>query len=327
MTDAIRGLGEFGLIRKLTEQLKQGDTVVHGIGDDCAVLAVGEKQLLLTCDASLEDVHFKRHWGKPEDIGWKAAVSALSDIAAMGGRATAVLVTLALPEDLPVSYAEGLYRGLADAVESVGATIVGGDTTASRSGIIIDITVIGEVVGRPVLRSGAQPGDVIAVTGAIGERGAGLHALLHDVDASELIRAYLHPSPRIEAGQWFQAQPGVHAMMDVSDGLLPDARHIAQASGVGIDLFSDKLPKNDRLDAYWKSQGEGGSLQRVRSGEEYELLVVLAAAEFDMICEAFSRYTGLLISVIGECTKSHEGIQLDGSIPGATGFEHFCGRD
>jgi thiamine-monophosphate kinase len=283
----------------------------------------GAKSMLLTCDASLEDIHFKRDWGTAEDLGWKAAVSALSDIAAMGGRANFVLVTLALPADVEVPYVEGLYRGLATAVESAGAVIVGGDTTASHAGIVMDFTVVGEVVGRPMLRSGARPGDVIAMTGAIGERGAGLHALLNGIDAPELVREYLHPLPRLAEGQWLQAHPGVKAMMDVSDGLLPDTRHIAEASRVRIDLRTDGLPPDAALEAFWREQGQDGRAQRLRSGEEYELLVVLDAAESETICEAFEKEFQLPLTVVGTCGEGHEGVWVDGRKSDEKGFEHF----
>ncbi len=323
MTGSVGERGEFALIASLTASLKSGDDVQQGIGDDCAVVRFGDKELLLTCDASLEDIHFKRDWGTPEEIGWKAAVSALSDIAAMGGRAVAVLVTLALPGDLPVAYAEGLYRGLSSAVESTGAAIVGGDTTASRSGIVIDLTVIGEVVGRAVLRSGARPGDVVAVTGAVGERGAGLHALLHDIEAPDLVRAYLHPTPRIDEGVWLQAQPSVHAMMDISDGLLPDARHIAKASGVGFNLLSAQLPNNVRLWSYWAEQGMESMPQRLCSGEEYELLVILAVEEAPALLQAFMAQFDVAIHPVGVCTEHSGDVLVDGEPPAAQGFEHF----
>lgn len=323
MKDGLRGLGEFGLIRALTANLKADRRVLHGIGDDCAVVEFGGKSMLLTCDASLEDIHFKRYWGTPEDIGWKSAVSALSDIAAMGGRASFVLVTLALAPDAEVTYVEGLYRGLANAVESTGAVIVGGDTTASHSGILLDFTVVGEVIGRPMLRSGARPGDVIAMTGAIGERGAGLHALLHGIEAPELVREYLHPLPRLAEGQWLQAQPGVKAMMDVSDGLLPDARHIAEASRVGIDLRTDWLPANKQLEEFWQEQQRDSVAQRLRSGEEYELLVVMEATEAKGICEAFEKEFELPLTVVGVCGDGHDGVWVDGAETDKSGFEHF----
>lgn len=317
------GLGEFGLIRAWTQRLRSGESVIQGIGDDCAVVEAGGTALLLTCDASLEGVHFHRDWGTPWDLGWKAAVSALSDIAAMGGRAKFVLVTVALPPAIELPYTQALYRGIADAVEAAGAAIVGGDTTASQSGIVIDIAVVGEVVGRAVLRGGARAGDVIAVTGVPGRRGAGLHALLNGIDAPELIRDYLHPTPRLAEGQWLQAQAGVTAMMDVSDGLLPDARHIAEASGVGIDLWPGKLPSDAVLERFWGSQGRPAGVERLRSGEEYELLVALDAEAAEGVCRELRDVFGLGLTMVGVCDGGHTGVWVDGGVSRDDGFEHF----
>lgn len=327
MERSVRDVGEFSLIHRLTADLASTPDMLQGVGDDCAVLSLGDRALLLTCDASLEDVHFKRDWGAPGDIGWKAAVSALSDIAAMGGRPRAVLVTMALPADLLESYVQQLYAGLVDAVESHGAVVAGGDTTASRSGIVIDISVVGEVVGRSVLRSGARPGDVVAMTGSIGERGAGLDALLRGERTSDFIPAYLHPRARIDEGLWLQEQAGVHAMMDVSDGLLPDSGHIAQRSSVGIELAGSKLPGNPALDAYWRALGLDSCLERLRSGEEYELLVAMGPTEAPEIMESFMARFDVPLSAVGFCNDQSGVVTVDGVEPGDGGFVHFRGAE
>lgn len=325
MSESLRKLGEFGLIADLTGDLRPGPSVRLGIGDDCAEVEMGGVSMLLTCDASLEGVHFHRDWGTPEDIGWKAAVSALSDIAAMGGRACYLLVTLALPEDVEAEWVESAYRGIRHAVAFAGAEIVGGDTTASRSGIVLDFSVIGEVTGRAVRRAGARPGDLVAMTGAVGARGAGLHALLHDIDAPELTGEYLHPFPRLVEGRWLQAQDAVHAMMDVSDGLLPDARHIAMASGVGINLRGDWLPQHAALDRFWADLNESSSSRRMRSGEEYELLVAVNRAEAAAVRETFLHTFEVPLTFVGECTDAFEGVRIDGEAVRDEGFEHFRG--
>lgn len=323
MSEGLRKLGEFGLIADLTGDMRPGPSVRLGIGDDCAEVEVGGASLLLTCDASLEGIHFHRDWGTPEDIGWKAAVSALSDIAAMGGRACYLLVTLALPEDVEVAWVESAYRGIRHAAAFAGAEIVGGDTTASRSGIVLDFSVVGEVTGRAVRRAGARAGDLLAMTGAVGARGAGLHALLHGLEAPELTGEYLHPFPRLVEGRWLQAQDAVHAMMDVSDGLLPDARHIAKASGVGINLRGDWLPRHAAVEGFWEELGEDTTARRVRSGEEYELLVAVNRAEAAAVRETFLHTFEVPLTFVGECTDAHEGVRIDGDAVGDEGFEHF----
>jgi len=174
-----------------------------------------------------------------------------------------------------------------------------------------------------VLRGGARAGDVIAVTGVPGRRGAGLHALLNDIDAPELIRDYLHPTPRLAEGQWLGAQTGVTAMMDVSDGLLPDARHIAESSGVGIDLWPGKLPEDSALAGFWGAQGCDNGGQRLRSGEEYELLVVLAPEAAEGVCRGFREAFGVALTVVGACGAGHAGVRVDGAVSRDDGFEHF----
>lgn len=323
MSESLQKLGEFGLIADLTGDIRPGPSVRLGIGDDCAEVEVGGASLLLTCDASLEGVHFHRDWGTPEDIGWKATVSALSDIAAMGGRACYLLVTLALPEDVEVEWVESAYRGIRHAAAFAGAEIVGGDTTASRSGIVLDFSVIGEVTGRAVRRAGARPGDLLAMTGAVGARGAGLHALLHEINAPELTGEYLHPFPRLVEGRWLQAQDAVHAMMDVSDGLLPDARHIAKSSGVGINLRGDWLPQHAAVERFWEELGENSTARRLRSGEEYELLVAVNRAEAAAVRETFLHTFEVPLTFVGECTHAHAGVRIDGEAVRDEGFEHF----
>ncbi len=323
MTDGLDQLGEFGLISRLTGDLHPQGAVRLGIGDDCAEVEVGDTSLLLTCDASLEDVHFHRDWGTPEDIGWKAAVSALSDIAAMGGRANYLLVTLALPDDLDLGWVEAAYRGIREAASFAGAQIVGGDTTGSRSGVVLDFSVVGEVVGRAVRRDGAKPGDLLAMTGGIGARGAGLHALLHDFEAPELVKEYLRPFPRLVEGRWLQSQDAVHAMMDVSDGLLPDARHIARSSGVGINLHGDRLPAHAAVERFWTDLGENPAAKRLRSGEEYELLIAVERVEAAALRETFLHTFEVPLTFVGECTDGHEGVMIDGEPVEDGGFEHF----
>ncbi len=177
-------IGEFGLIARLTRGLPVSGAVVEGIGDDCAVLRCGDRLLLATCDASLEGIHFSRRHATPKDIGWRAAASALSDIAAMGGKPTFVLVTLACPADISPDFIEDVYRGLSEAVHATGAVIVGGDTTGTKTGLALDVTVLGEATGgRPLLRRGARPGDIVVVTGYPGASAGGLAALQCGVDA------------------------------------------------------------------------------------------------------------------------------------------------
>ncbi len=322
----LSSLGEFGLIRRLTQNVHPGEGVLTGIGDDCAVLRLGDRQLLVTCDASIEDVHFRRALAAPEAIGWKSAASALSDIAAMGGQPRFVLITLACPAETDLGFLEGVYRGMADAVAHCGAVIVGGDTTQSPSGLVIDVTVIGEPTGsRHLLRCGACEGDYLAVTGHPGCSAAGLLALERHIDAPSLVPAHLHPIPRIAEGQWLAEQHPVHAAIDLSDGLLQDAGHLADASGLGLDLDSRMLPLDPALTAFCAAQNVNALDLALNGGEEYELILALRPDEAAAIATAFTHRFQVPLALIGRFTSHGSGLRMDGAPIQPLGFNHFRG--
>jgi thiamine-monophosphate kinase len=248
----VASVGEFGLIGAISSWLPPpGARTLTGIGDDAAVLATPDGRVVATTDFLLEGRHFRRTWSKPGDVGHKAAARSLADVAAMGAVPTALLVALAAPPDLPVSWLAEFTKGLAAECTRAGATVIGGDTAQADS-ILLAITALGDLAGRPpVLRSGARPGDVIAVCGPLGHAAAGL-ALLQsaqrnppadsaaaagpgDSAAASLIAAQLSPSPPYSAGPEAAAL-GATAMIDISDGLIADLAHIAAASNVQINL-------------------------------------------------------------------------------------------
>ena len=218
-----------------------------GIGDDAAVVGAPSGSVVAAVDLLLEGRHFRRDWSSAYDIGVKAAARSLADIAAMGAVNTALLVALAVPGTLPARWPLELADGLAAEAARAGAGIVGGDTARADS-VLLSVTALGDLAGRPpVLRSGARPGDVIAVAGPLGRSAAGLALLSAGVavDAAPergpgLIAAHRRPSPPYEAGPEAAAL-GATAMIDVSDGLLADLGHVADASGVALDLDSSAL--------------------------------------------------------------------------------------
>lgn len=322
----LREIGEFGLIERLRRVLPGGDAVLVGIGDDCAVLRWGDEVLLVSCDASVEDIHFRRDIIPAKAIGWKAVASALSDIAAMGGRPRFVLITLACPADTEMDLIDALYAGMAAAARESGAVIVGGDTTQSPRGILIDVTVMGDVPGkRYLLREGARAGDVLAVTGALGKSAAGLMALQHSVDAPALAEAHLHPVPRIAEGRWLAEQNGVHAMIDLSDGLLSDAGHLAEAAGLGIDMDSERVPVAPELEACRAALALNSLNLALTGGEEYELIVAVGEAEHAAVANAFAeQFQGPLFAV-GVFVDAWQGIRVGGEIPNVLGYDHFQG--
>lgn len=322
----LRSLGEFGLIDRVRRVLRAPEVDMAGIGDDCAVLRVGDRVLLATCDAAVEDVHFSQAWATPEDIGWKCAAAAISDIAAMGGRPLFVLSTLACPPMADPDFVERLYQGMQSAVAHCATGIVGGDTVRSNQGFVVDITVIGEPMphGRYLLRSGAQAGDVLAVTGWPGRSGAGLAALQQGVEAPEAVAAHLHPLPRLAAGQWLAELAAAHALIDVSDGLAQDAGHLAADSGVGLDLWPEALPIGTGLREAAEALGLSPEPFVLGGGEDYELAVALEAGEAAALCAAFEAALGLPLTVVGRFGAG-AGVTVGGEPLPLGGFDHFGG--
>ena len=230
-------LSEEALLARIFPLLPAGTRTLLPPGDDAAVVGAPDGRFVVTTDVLVEDRHFRRRWSSGQDVGRRAAVQNLADVAAMGARPTSLVVALVIPADLPVSWVEGLARGLALECGALGVGVVGGDLSGGPV-IVVSVTAHGDLEGRPpVLRSGARAGDVVAHAGVAGWSAAGL-ALL-DADASEaddeLVGAYLHPSSPLDAGP-AAAVAGATAMMDVSDGLVRDAGRIARASGVALDL-------------------------------------------------------------------------------------------
>lgn len=237
--NGVVGLGEFGLIDRVTARLSYGPTVLLGPGDDAAVVAAADARVVASTDVLVEGRHFRRDWSAAQDIGHRAAAANLADIAAMGARTTALLVALCMPPELPSGWAEELADGLAAEAAIVGASVVGGDMSASPT-LTITVTALGDLGGRaPVTRAGAQPGDIVALAGRTGYAAAGLTVLSRGFRTPRLlVEAYRRPEVPYQAGP-AAAGAGATAMIDVSDGLLADLGHVAQASGVAVDVWRD----------------------------------------------------------------------------------------
>lgn len=243
-------IGEFGLIAALASRLPAAPGTMVGIGDDSAVLAAPDGNVVAAVDLLLEGRHFRRAWSSGSDVGVKAAARSLADIAAMGAVPTALLVALAVPGSLPVDWPLDFAAGLAAECSRCGAGVIGGDTAQADS-VIVSVTALGSLPSgtAAVRRSGARPGDVVAVAGVLGNSAAGLALLSAGVaDHPELVTAYLRPSPPYDAGPE-AARLGATAMIDTSDGLLADLGHIAAASGVAIDVTSAALDLGGPLES------------------------------------------------------------------------------
>lgn len=236
----VADIGEFGLIARIRENLEMTDAVILGPGDDAAEVATGGSALIAV-DVLVEGRHFRRDWCSAVDVGRRAAAASLADIAAMGGTPTAVVVGFGAPSDLPAAWAQQCSAGIAEECDRAGAALVGGDVTGANQ-VIVSITAIGDPPETgAVLRSGAKPGDVLALHGRVGWAAAGLAVLGRGFRAPKvLVDAYRFPEIDYRQGAWAAAR-GAHAMIDVSDGLVADARHIAEASGVAVTLDPESL--------------------------------------------------------------------------------------
>jgi len=272
----VADVGEFGLVREFVSRFEQGERVYVGPGDDAAVLRAPKGHVVVSTDLLVEGRHFRREWATAGDIGRRAAAQNLSDINAMGGRATALTVGLALPRDLPAQWVLDLADGIAEEAALVGASIVGGDLTAG-SEIVIAVTVLGECAVAPVLRSGAQPGDVLAIAGRQGWAAAGLAVLARGFRSPrKLVEAHQRPRPPYEAGP-AAAEAGATAMIDVSDGLVADVGHLAEDSGVVIDIDAGAFPLDEPLQAVGAALGVDPMQFVLGGGEDHPLVATFPA--------------------------------------------------
>jgi thiamine-monophosphate kinase len=278
--------------RRLIERIQRtagpriGHFLVRGIGDDCAILKVATgRQLLLTTDLCVEDVHFRRAWHPPHSVGHRCLARGLSDIAAMGGEPLACFLSLALPPPIPQKWVDDFLRGFSHLARRYAAPLAGGDVSAA-SAVTADIVVAGQVPsGKAVLRSGARPGDLIYATGELG----GSAALLKRLFAGERIRPsrsnrHFYPEPRLGVGLWLRRSRMATAMIDLSDGLSVDLAHICQESHVTARIHADRLPV-----------ARGADLDSaLHGGEDYELLFTAPAKK-----RVPAKIAGVRISQIG----------------------------
>jgi thiamine-monophosphate kinase len=300
---------EFDIVRKL---LARWGTRAQGIGDDAAVITVpAGEQLVVSTDTSVEQVHFRREWMSAPEIGYRATAAAISDLAAMAAAPLGLVVAITVPEPWRRELLS-LGDGIGDAAATSGVPIIGGDLSAGRE-LALTVTVLG-ATASPLRRSGAQPGDRICVTGVLGGPGLALRELSAGRTPESTARARLvHPNPRVREARWLAAR-GATAAIDISDGLVADARHVAAASGVVIDLDLDRVPR----------VAGAGPVEAASSGEEYELLVAMprSAAIHD-----FEGSFRIPLTEIGRVVAHGEAevrTMLDGaSVAPPGGYDHF----
>lgn len=312
---------EFDRIRGILTQIEGITGDIADLGDDCALITMGSTTLAISIDNSLEDVHFRTDWLDFKEIGFRAAGAALSDLAADGATPLGVLVSLgvpAVPKKNGADPAAEIMAGVATMVNNLDAKVLGGDLTRSDK-YVVDVCVIG-TVERPVRRSGAREGDALWVTGYLGGAAVALQRFRDGQRMPDALRnRYACPEPRIAAGQWLGTH-GATAMIDISDGLVADAQHLAAASEVGLEINLEAIPCWDSVDA----------MAAVSSGEEFELLCTMPPTFGDSTASSFRAQTGLQLTRIGSCLRGAGGRRgglrlLENSKPVQlpVGYDHF----
>lgn len=287
-------------IARASRALDGSKLIATGIGDDCAVLRVPEgHEMLVTTDFSLEGVHFRREWHPADTVGHRCLTRGLSDIASMGGEPLAAFLSLALPADLPQRWADQFVKGMLALAGRFGVTLAGGDTAQSPAGVLADIMVVGSVpAGQAILRSGARPGDSIFVTGELGAPAALLEQMFANPERKfrpSAFPAHFHPEPRIAVALKLRAKKVATAMIDISDGLSTDLRHICESSGVGATIIERALP----IASLGRHEVE--RRHALHGGDEYQLLFTAAPAR-----RVAKEIAGVLITRIGYINEGNE---------------------
>lgn len=308
--------GEFSFIGDIATMF--GSLPHHGfepIGDDCTVLSMGEEALVMTTDMLVEDVHFLRGASTAEEVAEKSLMVNISDVAAMGATPVATLLSIALPKSAQGEWAEGFMRGYYEASKREGVALVGGDTTAAKDKIAINVVAIGRAPLSCIKRrSDAKVGDAICVTGKLGISSKGLVDIMLGDMNTKAAKAHRRGQARTAEGLWLGTRSEVHAMMDISDGIASDIKHIMEQSGVGARIFMEQIPTD--YDIRYATTG----------GEDYELLLTLDNDSYEEIAEALYNATGTTLTKIGEITLGSDVEWLDKGEPTnleLRGFTHF----
>ncbi|MFC1856984.1 thiamine-phosphate kinase [Thermodesulfobacteriota bacterium] len=331
----LNDLGEFGFIRRISRGcLIRPQNVVKAIGDDAAVFFQNAgKATLLTTDLLVERVHFFRDKISGFNLGYKSLAINLSDIAAMGGEAQEAFISIAIPGDCEISYLEDFYEGVKTLATEFDVNILGGDTTGSKADLVINICVTGGAFEKEILyRHTAQKGDIVFSTGFLGDSRAGLHLIMNGVEADTeelkaLCEAHMLPKPYLREGCFLAARDGMHAAIDVSDGLSSDIGHIAEESKVGVCLYYEKIPVSDHLRGFCRRLGVDPVEYALSGGEDYTLLCTAAPDKANRITTAYEQRFHRPLYPMGEITETGQMdlIYPDGQIKkfAVSGWDHF----
>lgn len=312
-------LGEFQLIEQISSQFTV-PVGVTGIGDDCAIIPQHSGQdSLISTDMLIDGTHFLIEDADAYNLGWKSAAVNISDIAAMGGKAVASFLSFALPKNLPEDWTTRFISGYKELSDRFDCPLLGGDTTRSIDRLCISVTVLGQAKsGISKLRSSAQEGDLICTTGYLGDSAAGLDCILNHAECTPLnkilVERHYRPMPRIAEGLQLAQIEGVHAMMDISDGIGSDLRHILKASNKAAIIDCNSIPLSEELRQYCQLTNKNPLYFALSGGEDYELLFTISPeAEKALDIKHFC---------IGEITSGTE-IKWIGADQDYMGFRHF----
>ena len=303
---------EFDRIRRALARLGPN---AAGAGDDCAFIEVGAERLALSCDLTIEGTHYRAGWLSPVELGWRATAAALSDLAAVAARPLGVLTSVAVPAEWPEEHFADLMEGVGEAARAVGAAVWGGDLVRSDR-VVIDLMVAGRLDGEPVRRRGARAGDELWVTGALGGPFCAVAAWNAGTEPEATARArFAHPVPRVQEALWLKER-GARAMIDVSDGLVADAGHIAAASGLRLVIDPELVPLHASVEVVDEA---------LVSGEEYELLVALPPESVSSAAQAFRAAFDLPLTRVG-LVEPGAGVHVRRQgqvVPAPPSFTHF----
>lgn len=310
-------MNEFEVIGRISSLLPPAPPeVLVPVGDDCAVFRIGNRTWAAASDMLVSGRHFKGY-ASPEDVGYKAVAVNVSDVAAMGGTPRFVLVSGGTPDP---ETGLRLFRGVLEACDAFGVYPLGGDTTGAEA-LTVDVAILGEIEGPPVLRSGASPGDLLAVTGELGASAAGFLALDGGISGFDrLKRKHLRPETRVEVGRE-AARVGVGAMIDLSDGLASDVRHVCEGSGVGCRVDLDLLPVAEETRDLAASLNRDPLSLAATGGEDYELLI--SAPERAL--KALMARADVPVTVVGKVTGANNVVFRRGDrvVEDLSGWDHF----
>lgn len=327
--NSLNQLGEFGLIDRIRHQVAHSNSVVVGIGDDCAATTLPSGELLLTSkDLLIENVHFRREWSDMYHIGRKSVAVNLSDIAAMGGKANHLFLGVGLPKTLTAIEIDQFTAGFLDEATAAGATLCGGDTCRSHDNLLISVTVQGSVSAEHLLcRDGAKEGDLVYVSGTIGDSALALAQLERgEMPSPYLAQRHHSPTPRLKLGQTIAQRKLATAMIDVSDGVFSDLGHILEQSQLGAQLMPHQFPLSEAARHHLRNNPQDSNIAML-GGEDYELLFCIPATNDDKI-KQLATEIGLPLTQIGICVAASQGLTVVDPTgrqqPGQkAGYNHF----